>query len=155
MTEQLVRALGAHFGDEGSWREGIDVVRAFLVDEVGVDSLDIAPRDGSGLSAYNLVTPRAVVRILRYMHAGPYAAEYRTAMAEPAEEDSTLERRLEHLEGRLFAKTGTISYVNSLSGHLVRDGGREVVFSILTNGSGLPSSQVRGAIDEIVSILAR
>lgn len=155
MTEQLVRALGAHFGDEGSWREGIDVVTTFLVDEVGVDSLDVAPRDGSGLSAYNLVTPRAVVRILRHMHEGPYAAEYRTAMAEPAEEDSTLERRLEHLEGRLFAKTGTISNVNSLSGYLVRDDGREVVFSILTNGSGLPSSQVRSAIDEIVSILAR
>lgn len=155
MTEQLVRALGARFGEEGSWSEGLDVVASFLVGEVGVDSLDIAPRDGSGLSAYNLVTPRAIVRILQYMHDGPYAAQYRAALAEPEEEDSTLERRLSHLEGRLFAKTGTISNVNSLSGYLVRENGQEVVFSILTNGSGLPSSQVRSAIDEVVSILAR
>lgn len=155
MTEQTVRALGAHFGEEGSWEEGIDVIEAFLVDEVGVDSLDVAPRDGSGLSAYNLVTPRAVAQILAYMHRGPHAQVYRSAMAEPSEEDSTLERRLEGLEERLFAKTGTISNVNSLSGYLVREDGRELVFSILTNGSGLPSSQVRAAIDDVVRILAR
>lgn len=155
MTEQLVRALGAHAGEGGSWEEGIEVVEGFLVDEVGVDSTDIAPRDGSGLSAYNLVTPRALARILSYMHQGPYAAAYRSAMAEPTEDDSTLERRLPGLEGRLFAKTGTISNVNSLSGYLVREDGRELVFSVLTNGSGLPASQVRRAIDDLVEILAR
>lgn len=155
MTEQLVRSLGARFGDEGSWREGVGVVRAWLVNEVGVDSLDISSRDGSGLSAYNLVTPRAVVRILQDMHQGPWAAEYRRAMAEPGEDGSTLSRRLEGLEGRVFAKTGSISNVNSLSGYLVRDNGQEVIFSILTNASGLPASQVRQAIDEIVRGLAR
>lgn len=155
MTEQLVRAMGAHFGEEGSWSEGIDVVQRFLIDEVGVDSTDVAPRDGSGLSAYNLVTPRALTRVLAYMHRGPHAAAYRSAMAEPSEEDSTLERRLPGLEGRLFAKTGTISNVNSLSGYLVREDGRELVFSVLTNGSGLPASQVRRAIDDVVEILAR
>ena len=70
-------------------------------------------------------------------------------------EGSTLERRLLDLEGRVFAKTGTISNVNSLSGYLVRDDGREVVFSVLTNGSGLPSSRVRASIDDVVRGLAR
>jgi len=155
MTEQLVRALGAEFGDEGSWNEGVSVVETYLVEEFGVDSLDISARDGSGLSAYNLVTPRAVVRILDQMRSGPFGEEYRAAMAEPGEEGSSLERRLEGLEGRVFAKTGTISNVNSLSGYLVRESGQDVIFSILTNGSGLPSSRVRAAIDEVVRILAR
>jgi D-alanyl-D-alanine carboxypeptidase/D-alanyl-D-alanine-endopeptidase (penicillin-binding protein 4) len=155
MTEQLVRSLGADFGTEGSWREGVGVVRDYLVNEVGIDSLDIAPRDGSGLSAYNLVTPRAIVGILRSMYLGPNGALYRAAMAEPGEEDSTLEQRLEGLEGRVFAKTGSISNVNSLSGYLIRDNGQEVIFSILTNASGLPASRVRQAIDEIVRGLVR
>jgi D-alanyl-D-alanine carboxypeptidase/D-alanyl-D-alanine-endopeptidase (penicillin-binding protein 4) len=155
MTEQLVRALGARFGDEGSWDEGIDVIEAYLINEVGVAPLDIAARDGSGLSFYNLITPRALVHILRDMHLGPHAAAYRSALAEPGEEDSTLERRLPDLEGRVFAKTGTISNVNSLSGYLVRENGQEVVFSILTNGSGLPAPTVRRAIDDIVRGLAR
>ena len=154
MTEQTVRALGARYGDQGSWREGVDVVEAFLVNEVGVRPSDISARDGSGLSFYNLVTPRAIVRILTEMHQMPWAAEYRDAMAEPGEEDSTLENRLKGLEGRLFAKTGTISNVNSLSGYLVRENGQEIAFSILSNGSGMPASRVRRAIDEIVRALA-
>ncbi len=154
MTEQVIRTLGAERGERGSWAEGIEVITRFLVDDVGVDSLDVAPRDGSGLSAYNLVTPRALVRILQFMSAGASAQAYRSAMAEPGEEGSTLSRRLEGFEGRLFAKTGTISNVNSLSGYLVREDGREVVFSILSNGSGLPSSRVRAAIDDVVRVLA-
>jgi D-alanyl-D-alanine carboxypeptidase/D-alanyl-D-alanine-endopeptidase (penicillin-binding protein 4) len=154
MTEQLIRTLGAERGDQGSWAEGIRVITRFLVEDVGVDSLDVAPRDGSGLSAYNLVTPRALVRILRFMASGASAQAYRRALAEPGEEGSTLSRRLQGLEGRLFAKTGTISNVNSLSGYLVREDGREVVFSILSNGSGLPSSSVRAAIDDVVRLLA-
>jgi len=154
MTEQLVRTLGSERGETGSWEDGTDEVKRFLVETVGIDSLDVAPRDGSGLSAYNLVTPRAIVAVLRYMSASPSGAAYRAALAEPGEEGSTLERRLPGLEGRLYGKTGTISNVNSLSGYLVGDNGREIVFSILSNGSGLPSAEVRAAIDDVVNVLA-
>jgi len=155
MTEQLVHGLGMELGEKGSWREGFRVEREFLTHTVGIDSLDIEYRDGSGLAAYNLVTPRAMVRVLEFMRESPHAALYRLALAEPGEEDSTLENRLEGLEGRLFAKTGTISHVNSLSGYLTTQGGQELLFSILTNGSGLPSSVVRDGIDSIVRIAAR
>ncbi|HCW79000.1 MAG TPA: D-alanyl-D-alanine carboxypeptidase/D-alanyl-D-alanine-endopeptidase, partial [Gemmatimonadetes bacterium] len=80
---------------------------------------------------------------------------FRAAMPAPGEEGSTLESRLEGLEGRVRAKTGTISNVNSLSGYIVRGTGEEVAFSILSNGSGMPASRVRSAIDEIVRALAR
>ena len=155
MTEQLIRTLGAELGEEGSWSEGVGVMSEFLTEVVGIDSLDISPRDGSGLSAYNLVTPRALVRILQYLSSDQNNGVYRSALATPGEEDSTLQERLSDLEGRVFAKTGTISNVNSLSGYLTRDNGSDVIFSILSNGSGLPSGQVRGAIDDIVRILAR
>ena len=155
IAEQLVRALGSEFGEEGSWSEGMAVVRRFLIEDVGVDSLDVAPRDGSGLSAYNLVTPRAVVAVLSHLGSGPLSAEYRDALAAPGEEGSTLDGRLLDLGESLFAKTGTISNVNSLSGYLRRDGGGDIIFSILSNGSGMPSSPVRTAIDEVVRALAR
>ncbi len=154
MAEQLLRTLGAIYGEKGSWPEGIKVVRRFLEDSVGVDSLDISPRDGSGLSSADLVTPRALVRILQYLETRPEGVGFREALAEPSKKGSTLEERLPELEGSLFAKTGTISNVNSLSGYLVRDDGREVVFSILSNGSGLPSARVREVIDDVVRTLA-
>ena len=103
----------------------------------------------------NLVTPRALVRILQYLQRGANAATYHAALAEPGEENSTLERRLMDLEGRLFAKTGTISNVNSLSGYLVGGDGTEVIFSILSNGSGLSAARMRAASDVVVRVLAR
>jgi D-alanyl-D-alanine carboxypeptidase/D-alanyl-D-alanine-endopeptidase (penicillin-binding protein 4) len=155
MTEQLVHALGMELGGMGSWSEGFRVEERFLTRKVGVDSLDLHFRDGSGLSAYNLVTPRAMVRILEFMRESPNADLYRHALAEPGEEESTLENRLSGLEGRLFGKTGTISHVNSLSGYLITSDGRELIFSILTNGSGLPSSAVRQGMDRVVQLIAR
>ena len=155
MTEQLVHALGMELGEKGSWREGFRIEREFFTQEVGVDSLDLTYRDGSGLAAYNLITPRAMIRILEHMRSSPHGDLFRLALAEPGEEGSTLRNRLPGLDGRLFGKTGTITHVNSLSGYLTTDSGRELIFSILTNGSGLPSSLVRGGIDQIVRIAAR
>ena len=62
---------------------------------------------------------------------------------------------LDALEGRVFAKTGTITHVNSLSGYLVTESGHELIFSIFTNGSGLSSRQVRSGIDRILEVVAR
>lgn len=155
MTEQLVRTLGAEIGERGGWREGFEVEREFFTEVVGVDSLDLTFRDGSGLDAYNLVTPRAMVQILRFMRESEHAALYRAALAEPGEEDGTLRTRLDGLEGRVFAKTGTITHVNSLSGYLVGRDDRELIFSILTNGSGLSSRLVRAGIDRVVQAVAR
>lgn len=155
VAEQVIRVLGSR-ADEGrpSWTHGLEEAEAVLVEGFGVDSTAIELRDGSGLSAYNLVTPRAVADILTGIARRPWAAAYREALAEPGELDSTLERRLPALDGRLFAKTGTITHVNSLSGYLVTDGGRTLVFSLLTNVSGLESWRVRRAMDEWVLALA-
>jgi len=155
MTEQLVHVLGLELGEEGSWQEGFEVEREFLYHEAGVDTLDIHFRDGSGLAAYNLVTPRAMVRILEYMRDSPHGELFRLAMAEPGEEGSTLRNRLPGLEGRMFGKTGTISHVNSLSGYLTTESGRVLIFSILTNGSGLSSRLVKANIDKVVQAVAR
>ncbi len=155
MTEQLVRTIGSERGEKGSWREGFRVEQEFLTQEVGVDSLDIYYQDGSGLSAYNLVTPRAMVRILEFMRASSNSGAFRNALASPGEEGSTLRNRLPALESRVFAKTGTITHVNSLSGYVFTDSGRELIFSIFTNGSGLSSGDVRSGIDQITEAIAR
>ncbi len=154
ITEQVMRSMSA--GDEplASRVAALDSIEAVLEREAGVDTLDLYLQDGSGLSAYNLVTPRAISGVLARMLRTPYAGQWRDALAAPGEDDSTLEYRLDELEGRIEAKTGTISNVNSLSGYVLDDAGRTMIFSILTNGSGLPSSRVRAAIDDVVRAIA-
>ena len=154
IAEQVLKTLGAEHGEGGGWAEGLAVERRYLIEEAGVDSMSFSLSDASGLSAQNLLAPEAIVRLLAHARARPWADAYRSGMAQPGLEGSTLARRFPGLEGRLFAKTGTIANVNSLSGYVVADDGRELLFSILTNGSGRPSANVRAGIDRIVQAIA-
>ncbi len=154
MAEQLVRALGTTEEGPAGWPTGTRAMRRILQSDFGLDSLDLTIRDGSGLSAYNLVTPRALVGLLEAVHRKPWAAGYASALAEPGEDDSTLSNRLEGLEGRVYAKTGTITHVNSLSGYIDTLDGRRLAFAMLTNASGVRASHVRRLIDRVVRRLA-
>ena len=154
ITEQLVRTLGREVGEGGSWGEGFDVIRSHMVEAVGVDSLDVHFRDGSGLAGYNLLTPRSVVQVLDHARTRPWALAFYDAMAEPGKPGTTLAGRLAGLEGRVHAKTGTISHVSALSGYLVSDDGRPLLFAVLSNAANLPAAQVRSTIDQVVRAMA-
>jgi D-alanyl-D-alanine carboxypeptidase len=45
--------------------------------------------------------------------------------------------------------------VNTLAGYLTAESGREILFAIFTNGSGVPAAVMRTAIDEVVLTIAR
>ena len=154
VAEQVLKTLGAEHGDGGSWREGAAVATRYLAREAEIDSAAFHIVDGSGLSAQNLLSPDAIMRLLFHASEQSWGPIYRAAMAEPGEEGSTLSNRLGTYEGRVFAKTGSITHVNSLSGYLVAADGREIIFSVLSNASGVPASAVRAGIDRIVAALA-
>ncbi|HEX5724117.1 MAG TPA: D-alanyl-D-alanine carboxypeptidase/D-alanyl-D-alanine-endopeptidase [Longimicrobiaceae bacterium] len=152
-AEQLAKTLGREVRGEGSWSAGLAVEREFLVRVVGVDSADFVLRDASGLSAGNLVTPRALVQILEYVRRTPRQAVVRRSLPVSGREGS-LQTRLGDLPGRVAAKTGYIGNVDSLSGFLTTDAGREVVFAIVANASGQPSARMKAAIDDVVRAIA-
>jgi D-alanyl-D-alanine carboxypeptidase/D-alanyl-D-alanine-endopeptidase (penicillin-binding protein 4) len=154
IAEQLLKTLGAVRGKEGSWQAGIDVEMRYLTTALGLDSLAFSLRDASGLSAQNLLTPAAILDMLEHAHESAWAESFRRALPTAGERGGTLSNRLAGYEERLFAKTGSIANVNSLSGYLRTDDGHDLVFSILTNGSGVPSSAVRTAIDDVVRAIA-
>ena len=154
IAEQIIRTVGHAHTSRAGGTEGLAAVRSHITHLASIDSMDVRIADGSGLSAQNLVTARALVAVLTHARSRPWGGAFRAALAEPSEEGSTLETRLAGLEGRLFAKTGTLTNVGTLAGYLVDQAGREIAFAILANGSNLPGSTVRGAIDGVVRVLA-
>ncbi len=150
-AEMLLKQLGRIFGAGGSWNEGLKVERRFLIDSVGIDSTAMSLSDGSGLSSVNLVSPRAFTQMLRFMRRHPRWPAFGAALPQSGERGS-LRNRFKNtpLEGRVWAKTGSISRVNTLSGIIEPGGGRRLFFSVQANHHTLPSRQILAQIDSIV-----
>ncbi|MFC5863573.1 D-alanyl-D-alanine carboxypeptidase/D-alanyl-D-alanine-endopeptidase [Acidicapsa dinghuensis] len=165
-AELLLRLLGRllapesgpqapHTAEEGgSLAGGTWVVRQFLR-EAGVDQDDFYFFDGSGMSANDLIAPRAYTTLLTYAARQSWGEAWKATFP-IAGVDGTLGHRFENssLKGRLFAKTGTLMEVNALSGYLTAKSGKTVAFSILVNGH-LPGSEAEiHAIDRICEAIA-
>lgn len=153
-AEIYLRLLGSHFGTDGSIEEGARVVRAFM-QRAGMLPQDFFFYDGSGMSPKDRVSPRALTALLRYVAAQPWGAEFRATLPVGGV-DGTLSHRFltGPLHGRVFAKTGTLEEVNSLSGYVTAKSGRTLVFSILCNGHMPEAKGITKTIDGIVGDVA-
>ena len=69
-AEMLLRAVARKLRGLGSRQAGLEEMAAFLA-EAGIDPEGWRLQDGSGLSRLNLLKPRTVVELLRYMHKKP------------------------------------------------------------------------------------
>ena len=126
------------------------------VEPMKVDSTEIAIEDGSGLAANNLIAPRAFTTMLSYIRKHPRYDVIASALPQSGAVGSLRRRFIDTpLEGRVRAKSGTISRVNSLSGFVERSDGRVLVFSIQANHHTLGSTRMIAAIDSIVVELGK
>ena len=153
-AELLFRLLGKTFGSDGSFAEGSRVERQFLLDS-GVNDADFFLYDGSGMSPNDRVAPRAYAQLLSYASRQPWGAAWRDTFP-IAGVDGTLVNRFKTspLKGRLWAKTGTASETNCLSGYLTAASGKILAFSIMVNGHRPGSDAEIQAIDHIAEAIA-
>jgi D-alanyl-D-alanine carboxypeptidase/D-alanyl-D-alanine-endopeptidase (penicillin-binding protein 4) len=152
-AEMALRAVARARRNVGSFEAGWEEMRAFL-DEVGVDAGAYTLFDGSGLSRLDLVTPAAVVKLLRYMYHSPARANW-ISLLPVGGQDGTLATRFGDGSGagRIHAKTGSLSHVSALSGYAERPGGRWVAFSVLVNNYNGSPSDIRGVMDRICTLI--
>jgi D-alanyl-D-alanine carboxypeptidase/D-alanyl-D-alanine-endopeptidase (penicillin-binding protein 4) len=149
-AEMLLKQLGRQFGEGGSWRGGLAVERRFLIDSMHVDSTQFALRDGSGLSSSNLVSPQAFATLLTWMRRHPRFEYFADGLPQSGQRGSLKTRFVETpLEGRVRAKTGSISRVNTLSGYIELPG-RTLIFSVQANNHTLGSRVMIPQIDSLV-----
>ncbi len=153
-AELLLRLLGKTFGMDGSFAQGSRVVRQFLT-EAGVNDADFFLYDGSGMSPDDRIAPRAYAQLLSYASRTEWGTAWRDTFP-IAGVDGTLVNRFKNspLKGRLWAKTGTLSETNALSGYLTAASGKTLAFSILVNGHRPGSDAEIHAIDRIAEAMA-
>lgn len=131
-AELLLRRVGLVAGS-GSIADGQAQVRAMLA-RAGVPRHAYDFSDGSGMSTYNRISPRGMTALLRWIAAQPWAGAFRETLP-IAGVDGTLARRFKAtpLEGKLFAKTGTLNASNALAGYMTAKSGRTLIFAAYAN----------------------
>ena len=139
---------------DGSTEAGLAVMRAWLYN-AGVDYEDIGFFDGSGLSRKGLVSPHAVVHLLRYADTRSWKDWYFESLP-IAGEDGTLRRRMRGTpaEGRVRAKTGTLGRDLGLAGLVETIEGERLAFAILLNHHRLRIRDATKLVDDICVALA-
>jgi serine-type D-Ala-D-Ala carboxypeptidase/endopeptidase (penicillin-binding protein 4) len=104
--------------------------------------------DGSGLSRYNLFTPQDFVFILNKMKTDFGIDRIKTIL--PTGNEGTLEGRFVRDSNYIFAKTGTLSGVVSLSGFLYTKKNKLLIFSVLVNNHNSSAGEIRRAVEKFI-----
>jgi D-alanyl-D-alanine carboxypeptidase/D-alanyl-D-alanine-endopeptidase (penicillin-binding protein 4) len=145
--EALLRALGvARSGPPGTDAAGLALVGEELA-ALGIPAGGIDLADGSGLSRYDLATPRALAGVLQADWNAPYRDLVLDALP-VAGVRGTLAHVFSGtpLERRVFAKSGSMSHVSALAGYLATQRHGAVTFAFLVDdrlGATAPLEELR------------
>ncbi len=131
-AELLLRRTGLIDG-AGSVADGQQRVAAMFA-AAGVPRTAFDFSDGSGMSTYNRIAPRGMVTLLDWIARQPWGTAWRETLPVGGV-DGTLARRFKGtaLEGRIFAKTGSINATNALAGYMLGKSGRLLTFAAYAN----------------------
>jgi len=154
-AEMLLYALASQSHTHANIQDGIIKVDS-LIALIGFPTDNYKIVDGSGLSRYNLISSRLLVRLLIYIYK--YESEIFKIIFDSlpvAGVDGTLKSRMFNTsaEKNVHAKTGTLAGVSALAGYLTNPNGHLIAFSINIQNYIGGSSKARNYIDSVCTIL--
>lgn len=149
LAEQLLLLCGATLKDS--------INSSFVIKTITekyLQDLPDAPKwvDGSGLSRYNLFTPRSIIKLLEKIHSELPEEKLFSIMAQGGKSGTVRNMFKSEKEKTpfVFAKSGSLSGVYNLSGYIITKKGKTILFSLMNNNFIKPTSQVRKEVEKIL-----
>ena len=157
IAEQIVKTLGAEKkSTPGTSEKGVRIIEDFLTNKMGFDKNSFNIVNGSGFSRENKFAAKQCVEILdqtsKEFDLGP---EFFVSLGVPGENGTLTRFKNTPLFQRLRAKTGSLNGVLALSGFLLPDDKKPVVFSILLNHKNKEDTHLHETLDEILLHLSK
>ncbi|MEU4214459.1 D-alanyl-D-alanine carboxypeptidase/D-alanyl-D-alanine-endopeptidase [Actinoplanes sp. NPDC026623] len=158
IAETMARQVALAASEEPSF-EGAAAAMIAKIGELGLSTDEVQLSDGSGLSRKNRISPKLLTDVLTLAAGGTnpqlsamfgglpvagWSGTLRTRFIVPSANQVG--------QGLVRAKTGSLTGVNAISGELVTQDGRLLVFAILADATG-ESGAARRALDKIAAKL--
>lgn len=134
-ADSLTRTLGYQFAQRGSTKLGVWAMKSILEQKTGIDMQSIVLADGIG-TRYNMSTAAHLTALLQHMYHDPHMQATFLHALPVMGRSGTLKDRMRDsvVANHVWAKTGSMHDMSSLSGFLQTAQGKILVFSIITNG---------------------
>ena len=155
IADILVKTMGKVKLHKGSTEAGLKVLRQYAKSrQLNIE--DWIFEDGSGMSHSNRVSSIDLTKLLFTVQKEKWFSNYFNSLPVAANSErmvgGTLRNRLKSplTAEKVFAKTGSLTGVNTLSGYLIGSSGKTFTFSILVQNK----SGTTPGIDAIVEVMA-
>ena len=102
--------------------------------------------DGSGVSRYNMITPRTLIAVLKKIHQVVGLETIKKYFSKIS--NLGTQEDFKHIE--VYAKTGSLRHNHNLSGYWKSEKGNIYVFSIMANHFNSTSSEISEGISELL-----
>jgi len=146
IAEQLMLVYSSQLGDTLNTQMVIDHMK----DQYLYDLPDeVVWRDGSGLSRYNLITPRSIVRLWEKIYS-EVQRERLFQLIAVGGKSGTLKNYYQADVPYIYGKTGTLSNNHNLSGFILTKSGRTLIFSYMNNNHIVKASEVKKGMEQLL-----
>src|ERR1041385_4654586 len=153
-AENLLKSMASEkLQPPGSAVNGLSLVREYLLN-AGIDTSRVILFDGSGVSWYNAISPDEIVDVLQKEFNDKSTFRRFFESLPIAGVDGTLKNQMNGsaAEGKVHAKTGTLTGASGLSGYITTADNRLLAFSILGNHFPGKVSVLRKAQNKIMEL---
>ncbi|MDP1601670.1 MAG: D-alanyl-D-alanine carboxypeptidase/D-alanyl-D-alanine-endopeptidase [Legionella sp.] len=153
-ANSLYKQIAYAVTGEGSYKQGAFAIKKVLAEHTSMDMKQIELTDGAG-ARYNLVTAEQVGVLLTNLYNDKTLQSIFINALPQAGVSGSLKERMKKtiLANKVFAKTGTMHDVSSLSGYL-NVNNKTFIFSIIINGINTPISTAKALEEKILLLIA-
>ncbi|PZX51948.1 D-alanyl-D-alanine carboxypeptidase [Algoriphagus chordae] len=152
LAEQLLLLVSDQLDNKLSTSDAIAYAKENLLADLPDEPIWV---DGSGLSSKNMFTPRSIIALLAKIRT-EVPIEKIKAYFPAGGESGTIRNWYPSDPGEppyIYAKTGTLSMSNALSGYLITKSGKILHFSCLMNNYPISGSELKTELTKVLYII--
>lgn len=150
-AEHLLAHIGLKLYGDGTAESGTKGVVRFWKGK-GIDVRGMNIFDGSGISRYNSLSAKHLVDVVKYMQDSSKNFELYYNSLPIAGKSGTLKTFCDgtSAEGKIRAKSGTMSRVRSYAGFVETNSGRKLIFAFTVNNYSCHTSEMKAMMENFM-----